>query len=63
MNKANGNIYFNQSIVDNSDYVYISQNIWLFDGTLRDNLTLFETYSDEVLTEVIQKSWTFRRIR
>lgn len=55
VNKANGNIYFNQSIVDNSDYVYISQNIWLFDGTLRDNLTLFETYSDEVLTEVIQK--------
>ncbi|MEJ6348975.1 ABC transporter ATP-binding protein [Holzapfeliella sp. He02] len=55
VNKANGNVYFNQSIVDNSDYVYISQDIWLFDGTLRDNLTLFENYSDEVLTEVIQK--------
>lgn len=38
-----------------SNVVYITQNPWLLEGTVRDNLTLGQDYSDEQLMQVLEK--------
>lgn len=49
-----GDIYFNKEQITNSYYVFLTQSIWLFNDSIRDNLTLFQKFTDEQLIKVLK---------
>lgn len=48
-----GSVRFEDGSIQPQDFVFISQSVWLFDGTIRDNLTLYQNYSDQQLEKVM----------
>ena len=50
-----GTAKLNNKLLTPADYTYISQNVWLFSDTLRNNLTLFESFTDKELIAVLKK--------
>ncbi|MCL0312523.1 ABC transporter ATP-binding protein/permease [Apilactobacillus sp. TMW 2.2459] len=50
-----GMIKFNSHDISNQDYILISQNLWIFNGTLRDNITLYSDFSDAEVMRVIEQ--------
>ncbi|WP_254262713.1 ATP-binding cassette domain-containing protein, partial [Lactobacillus helveticus] len=42
---SSGSVKLGKAFLTPADYTYISQNVWLFSDTLRNNLTLFEKYT------------------
>lgn len=38
-----------------ADVTYIAQTPWIFEGTIRDNLSLGESYSDKELMKILEK--------
>ena len=51
---AQGTVLFNNKPLHAGDFVLVSQSVWLFSGTLRDNVTLYQEYSDEAVLRVLQ---------
>ena len=51
---AQGTVLFNNKPLHAGDFVLVSQSVWLFSGTLRDNVTLYQDYSDEAVLRVLQ---------
>ena len=49
-----GNITLDGHPIDTDDFVLISQKTWLFNGTLRDNITLLQNYTDEEVYQVVK---------
>lgn len=59
---SNGNVYVNKLDIDvirredfYSQIAYIDQNVFLFKGTIRDNITLWRDIDDLKITEVLKK--------
>lgn len=52
---SGGKIEFAGHKLNYEDFVFISQEIWLFEGTVRANLSLYQNYTDEQLLEALQK--------
>ncbi|MDO4912763.1 MAG: ABC transporter ATP-binding protein [Lactobacillus sp.] len=52
---ASGKVTIAGKAVNNKDFVLISQKVWLFAGSLRDNLTLMQDFSDEQLMKVLDE--------
>ncbi|MBD9412832.1 ATP-binding cassette domain-containing protein, partial [Pseudomonas stutzeri] len=50
---AQGTVLFNNKPLHAGDFVLVSQSVWLFSGTLRDNVTLYQDYSDEAVLRVL----------
>lgn len=53
--KYSGKVTFDGHEINQSDYIEVSQKIWLFNGTIRENLNLLEDISDERLLEGLRK--------
>ncbi|BCD39009.1 ATP-binding cassette domain-containing protein [Lactobacillus helveticus] len=52
---SSGSVKLGKAFLTPADYTYISQNVWLFSDTLRNNLTLFEKYTDQELGMVLKE--------
>ena len=50
-----GEVEFGGSKLKYSDFVFISQNIWLFAGTIRENLSLLQNFTDQELVAALNK--------
>lgn len=50
-----GTISFNYRKVNAADFIKVSQKIWLFSGTIRENLNLLEEIPDQKLLQVLEK--------
>ncbi|MCI2171030.1 ABC transporter ATP-binding protein [Schleiferilactobacillus perolens] len=50
-----GKVDLGNTPVQSTDVTYVSQDPWLFNGTIRDNLTLTAHYSDKELLAVLQE--------
>lgn len=51
----NGTISIGKRAITPNDLTFISQNVWVFQGSIRDNLTLYQNYSDEDLLKVLKQ--------
>ena len=49
---TNGSIRFQGRPITTGDFVLVSQDVWLFNATLRENITLYQNYSDETLHHI-----------
>ncbi len=49
-----GEALFNGRKIDISDSVLISQKAWLFEGTVKDNLTLYQDFSEDKLKAALK---------
>lgn len=52
----NGKILIDGSAEKRVEFASVSQNVELFTGTLRDNITLFNSFSDEKINDAVEKS-------
>ncbi|MEB3363721.1 ABC transporter ATP-binding protein [Lactobacillus sp. R2/2] len=50
-----GEVEFGGHKLKYSDFVFISQNIWLFAGTVRENLSLLQNFTDQELVAALNK--------
>ncbi|MBC7032110.1 ATP-binding cassette domain-containing protein, partial [Salmonella enterica subsp. enterica serovar Enteritidis] len=50
---TNGSIRFEGRPIHTGDFVLVSQDVWLFNATLRENITLYQSYSDETLHHIL----------
>lgn len=57
-----GDVYINDINLKNIDYnflkkqiVYIDQNPYIFDGSIKDNITLYEDFDDEKIYKILNK--------
>ena len=51
-----GTVTMGNQAINRSEYAYIPQEAWVFDGTVRDNLSLFDPFSEEELMKVIDET-------
>ncbi|RVU70044.1 MULTISPECIES: ABC transporter ATP-binding protein [Lactobacillus] len=53
--KYDGQITFNDQPIASNDFIKISQKVWLFQGTVRENLNLLQNISDEKMLKEAEK--------
>lgn len=51
-----GEITMGEVPVNRAEYTYIPQEAWVFDGTIRDNLTLFDKFDESQLKDIIART-------
>jgi ABC-type multidrug transport system fused ATPase/permease subunit len=51
---SQGAIRFAGQPLHAGEFVLVSQNVWLFNGTLRDNITLYQAYDDAAVLAVLR---------
>lgn len=51
---SQGAILFAGQPLHAGEFVLVSQNVWLFNGTLRDNITLYQAYDDATVLAVLR---------
>ena len=57
-----GDVKFGGHKLKYSDFVFISQNIWLFAGTIRENLSLLQNFTDEELVASLKKVGLYKEL-
>lgn len=50
---TSGTISYNGHKINTTDFAFISQDIWIFNDTLRNNISLYEDFSDEEILKVL----------
>ncbi len=50
-----GKITFDHRNVQSQDAILISQSAWIFNASVRENLTLYENFSDDILMAALQR--------
>lgn len=55
LKQTNGEIKYDNRSISLSDSVLISQNSWLFDGTVAENLSLYQNFSEVAMKQVLNE--------
>jgi len=57
-----GLVCFNNRALNDQDFAYVSQNIWLIEGSVRDNISLYQKFTDSELIDVLKKVGIYQEL-